>query len=172
MLAELQQDSRTALIAADCRRGNHPVWGGPGWKVFQHTQEDMRRIVRYIEDNPANLRLVERIVSYRPGLTLLSAVQGRHGLELARDHQPRAIVLDLHLPDLDGTEVLARLRGDPSTRDIPVVIVSADATPGQVTRLLAQGADAYLTKPLDVSEFLALLDRLFNRTATPCATTT
>jgi len=68
--------------------------------------------------------------------------------------------------------VLARLRGDPSTRDIPVVIVSADATPGQVTRLLAQGADAYLTKPLDVSEFLALLDRLFNRTATPCATTT
>ena len=126
----------------------------------------------YIEDNPANLRLVERIVSYRPGLTLLTAVQGRRGLELARDHQPRVIVLDLHLPDLEGTEVLARLRGDPRTRDIPVVIVSADATPGQVTRLLAQGADAYLTKPLDVSQFLALLDRLFNRTATPSATTT
>jgi signal transduction histidine kinase/CheY-like chemotaxis protein len=126
----------------------------------------------YIEDNPANLRLVERIASYRPGLTLLTAVQGRRGLELARDHQPRVIVLDLHLPDLEGTEVLARLRGDPSTRDIPVVIVSADATPGQVTRLLAQGADAYLTKPLDVSQFLALLDRLFNRTATPSASPT
>ena len=147
------------------------VAGTNGVPLFAATPKTFGTLL-YIEDNPANLRLVERIVSYRPGLTLLSAVQGRHGLELARDHQPRAIVLDLHLPDLDGTEVLARLRGDPSTRDIPVVIVSADATPGQVTRLLAQGADAYLTKPLDVSEFLALLDRLFNRTATPCATTT
>lgn len=116
----------------------------------------------YIEDNPANLRLVERIVSRRPGLTLLSAMQGRRGLELARDHRPRAILLDLHLPDLRGDEVLAQLRADPRTHDIPVIIVSADATPGQVTRLLAQGAAAYLTKPLDVTEFLALLDRLFN----------
>ncbi len=131
----------------------------------------IRGTLLYIEDNPANLRLVERIVSHRPGVTLLSALQGRRGLELACDHRPRAIVLDLHLPDLDGAEVLARLRSDPRTRDIPVVILSADATPGQVTRLLALGAAAYLTKPLDVQEFLALLDRLFDGTVTRCATT-
>jgi len=119
-----------------------------------------RATVLYIEDNPANLRLVERILSRRPALTLMSAIQGSRGLDLARDHRPQVIVLDLHLPDLDGVEVLARLRGDTRTRDIPVVVLSADATPGQVTRLLAQGATAYLTKPLDVHEFLALLDRL------------
>ena len=121
-----------------------------------------RATLLYIEDNAANLHLVERIVSRRPGLTLMSAMQGSRGLELARDHRPQVILLDLHLPDLDGAEVLARLRQDASTRDIPVVILSADATPGQVTRLLAQGATAYLTKPLDVHELLSLLDRLSN----------
>jgi CheY-like chemotaxis protein len=127
--------------------------------------------VLYIEDNVANLRLVERIMKQRPGLELLSAMQGRRGVELARSHRPRVIVLDRHLPDLDGAEVLAQLRDDPRTHDIPVVILSADATPGQVSRLLAQGAAAYLTKPLDVAEFLALLDRPFDGTVTPCATT-
>jgi len=116
--------------------------------------------VLYIEDNPANLRLVERILTRRPSLTLMSSMQGSRGLELARDHRPQVIVLDLHLPDLDGAEVLDRLRSDARTRDIPVVILSADATPGQIARLRAQGATAYLTKPLDVQEFLALLDRL------------
>jgi two-component system sensor histidine kinase/response regulator len=131
-----------------------------------------RGTVLYIEDNVANLRLVERIMSFRPGLTLLSAMEGRRGLELARTHHPRVIVLDLHLPDCDGTEVLAKLRGDARTRDIPVVILSADATPARVTRLLAEGAAAYLTKPLDVPEFLALVDRLLPGTVSSCATTT
>ena len=125
-----------------------------------------RGTLLYIEDNVANLRLVERILTYRPGLKLLSAMHGSGGLELALHHRPQAIVLDLHLPDLDGAEVLARLRQDARTRDIPVVILSADATGGQVSRLLAQGATAYLTKPLDVSEFLALIDRLFAETVT------
>jgi CheY-like chemotaxis protein/anti-sigma regulatory factor (Ser/Thr protein kinase) len=120
-----------------------------------------RGTVLYIEDNLANLRLFERIVARRPGLALLSAMQGSRGLELARDHRPGAIFLDLHLPDLPGGEVLARLRGDRRTREIPVVILSADATPGQTTRLLAQGARAYLAKPIDVSELLALLDEIF-----------
>jgi signal transduction histidine kinase/CheY-like chemotaxis protein len=116
--------------------------------------------VLYIEDNLANLRLVERLVSLRPGLALLSTMQGRQGLELARDHRPDLIVLDLHLPDLLGTEVLARLRAEPRTREIPIVILSADATPNQIRRLRAQGARAYLTKPLDVKEFLTLLDEV------------
>jgi CheY-like chemotaxis protein len=120
-----------------------------------------RGTLLYIEDNVANLRLLERIVSRRPGLTLLSAMQGSRGLELARDHRPGAIILDLHLPDIPGSEVLAHLREDQRTRDIPVVILSADATAGQITRLLAQGARAYLTKPVDVGEILTLLDEIF-----------
>jgi CheY-like chemotaxis protein len=98
-------------------------------------------------------------------VTLLSAIQGRRGLELARDHRPGLIVLDLHLPDMPGHEVLARLREEPRTRDIPVVILSADATPGQTTRLLAQGARAYLTKPVDVVQLLALLDDVLDPNA-------
>jgi CheY-like chemotaxis protein len=121
-----------------------------------------RGTLLYIEDNLANLRLLERIVSRRPGLTLLSAMQGRRGLELARDHRPGAIILDLHLPDLPGSEVLAHLREDERTRDIPVVILSADATSGQITRLLAQGAHAYLTKPVEVGDVLTLLDKIFS----------
>ncbi len=116
--------------------------------------------VLYVEDNLANLRLVERVVALRPGVTLLSAMQGRQGLELARDHRPDLIVLDLHLPDLPGTEVLAQLLAEPRTREIPVVILSADATPSQITRLRAQGARAYLTKPLDVQAFLTQLDEV------------
>ncbi len=119
--------------------------------------------VLYIEDNPSNLRLVERIVTRRPGVKLLSAVQGRRGLELARAHRPDAIVLDLHLPDIGGQEVLARLQADPETRGIPVVILSADATPSQTTRLLQAGAHAYLTKPLSVTQFLGVLDELLAR---------
>lgn len=119
---------------------------------------DVRGTVVYIEDNLSNLRLFERIVARRPGVTLLSAMQGSRGLELARDHRPQLIVLDLHLPDLHGSEVLARLLADPATKAIPVVILSADATPGQMARLLEQGARAYLTKPLDVRQLLALIE--------------
>jgi len=114
--------------------------------------------VLYIEDNVANVKLLERIIRRRPALTLLTAMQGSQGLDLAQAHRPHVIILDLHLPDLPGEDVLARLRADARTRGIPVVILSADATPGQATRLLAQGARAYLTKPLDLNELLSLLD--------------
>jgi CheY-like chemotaxis protein len=119
---------------------------------------DVRATVLYIEDNLANLRLLERILSLRPGVTLMSALQGRRGLELARVHQPDLIILDLHLPDVSGAEVLRQLREEPRTREVPVMILSADATPGQIKRLLDQGASAYLTKPLDVKHILVLLD--------------
>jgi signal transduction histidine kinase/ActR/RegA family two-component response regulator len=118
----------------------------------------VRGTVLYIEDNLSNLRLVDRIVVRRPGVTLLSAMQGRRGLELARDHHPDLIILDLHLPDISGSEVLTRLLADPATKAIPVVILSADATPGRMSRLLEQGAQAYLTKPLNVRELLKLID--------------
>ena len=83
---------------------------------------------------------------------------GRLGLDLAREHQPDLIALDLHLPDISGETVLTQLRADPLTMDIPVVILSADATRRQSDRLLSLGAQAYLTKPLDVRAFLSMLD--------------
>ena len=114
--------------------------------------------VLYIEDNLANFRLIERVLGLRTSVRLLPAMLGRLGLDLAREHRPDLILLDLHLPDMSGEELLSRLRADPATRDIPIVVLSADATPGQVERLRASGARSYLTKPLDIGEFLALVD--------------
>ena len=114
----------------------------------------------YIEDNLSNLKLIETILSTKPEVKLLSAMQGGIGLELARRHRPDLILLDLHLPDIDGDVVLARLRAEPQTRDIPVVMLSADAMPGQIERLRAAGIQHYLTKPLNVREFLRVLDEM------------
>ncbi len=114
--------------------------------------------ILYIEDNLSNFRLIERALALRAKIRLLPAMLGRLGLDLAREHRPDLVLLDLHLPDMSGEELLARLRADPATRDIPVIVLSADATLGQVERLLADGARAYLTKPLDIGEFLALVD--------------
>jgi PAS domain S-box-containing protein len=118
-----------------------------------------RHKVLHIEDNLSNVKLVERILAQRADVEVVAAMQGRLGLELAHEHQPILILLDLHLPDMDGDQVLQRLRDDPRTASIPVVMVSADATPGQVQRLLAAGATAYLTKPIDVRDLLRILDQ-------------
>jgi CheY-like chemotaxis protein len=111
-----------------------------------------------IEDNQANVALMESILAQRPDVTLLTAPQARLGLDLARRHHPHLILLDVHLPDMRGDEVLRGLKDDPATREIPVVVVSADATREQEDRLLATGAHAYLTKPLDVRHFLHVVD--------------
>ena len=123
--------------------------------------------VLYVEDNLPNLTLVEQALRFRPHVTLLPAMQGTLGLDLARRHQPDLILLDLNLPDLQGDEVLTRLQADPLTRAIPVVIISADATPAQVERLRAAGAHDYLTKPLQVRRLLDLLDATLAQEATP-----
>jgi PAS domain S-box-containing protein len=112
----------------------------------------------YVEDNLANLSLVETFLQMRPGWRLVPALQGRFGVELAREHRPDVVLLDLHLPDIPGEEVLRRLRADPRTSSIPVVVISADATRDSLDRLRQAGADAYLTKPLDLDEFLATLE--------------
>jgi CheY-like chemotaxis protein len=128
-----------------------------------HDGDGLSLKILYIEDNLSNLRLVERVLGRRPGVTLLSAMQGRVGLDLARDHRPDLVLLDRHLPDVSGDEVLHLLRADPRTQDIPVVILSADAIPGQAQRLLDAGARAYLTKPLDVPRLLAVVDESVHR---------
>lgn len=115
--------------------------------------------ILYIEDNLANVRLVERVLARRPDVHLLTAVQGRLGLDIARQQVPSLILLDLHLPDMHGSEVLRRLREDPALNAVPVVILSADATNASVENLRSQGADDYLTKPFDVVQLLAFVDR-------------
>ncbi len=115
--------------------------------------------VLYIEDNLSNFTLVERALeAKRPGVRLLGAMQGQLGLDMASEHRPDLILLDLQLPDIPGDELLRRLQADEKTRHIPVVMVSADATQGQVRRLLALGARSYLTKPLDLRVFLETFD--------------
>jgi CheY-like chemotaxis protein/two-component sensor histidine kinase len=116
-------------------------------------------VVLYVEDNLTTIDLVERIVALRPSIKLLTAMQGSLALDLAREHQPRLILLDVHLPDIDGAELLAWFKRDERTRDIPVVILSADATQWQRERLLGGGASQYLTKPITVSTLLEVLDR-------------
>ncbi len=116
-------------------------------------------VVLYAEDNLASLGVIERVFARRPE-TLEVAIQGKMVLDLAKVVQPVLVVLDLHLPDLSGEDVLRELKADPVTAAIPVVILSASATEGHRRRLLDGGALAYLTKPLNVPEFLALLDRV------------
>ena len=115
--------------------------------------------VLYIEDNPSNHALVEQILELqRPTFRLLGAMLGRLGLDMAREHLPELILLDLHLPDVTGEEVLQELRANESTHDIPVIMVSADATPEQPRCLLELGAQAYLTKPLKITAIVQAVD--------------
>jgi CheY-like chemotaxis protein len=124
------------------------------------TPSSRAAVILYVEDNPSNVRLMERVLQQRPGLALLHATQGRQGLELARSRRPDVVLLDLHLPDIPGDEVVRELWRDPATRTIPIVVVTADATPGTATRLKAAGAVGVLTKPIDVRGMLGVLDSL------------
>jgi CheY-like chemotaxis protein len=116
--------------------------------------------VLYIEDDPVNFMLVERILEFRPTLKLMHARCGQTGVELAQAHHPKLILLDLNLPDIHGSEVLRRLQNETGTAKVPVVVLSADATPSQIERLLTAGARNYLTKPFDIDPFLAVVDEM------------
>ena len=124
----------------------------------QPISEPASRSILYIEDNLSNLALIEQMLAERPGTALLTCMQGKVGLDLARQHTPDLILLDLHLPDLPGWDVLSQLKADSTTRHIPVVVISADATKRQMNRLMSAGAAHYLTKPLDVNKFFQVLD--------------
>jgi PAS domain S-box-containing protein len=127
-----------------------------------------QRTVLYVEDNLATIGLMEEVFSMRPQIHLLTAMQGGLTLELAREHHPDLIVLDQHLPDMSGDQVLAQLRSDKRTAGIPVVMCSADATERRRKQLLDAGAYAYLTKPVKVQHFLRMLDEvLTSAPATP-----
>ena len=135
-------------------------------EVEEHLSERMRSgrfrkqtgLVLYVEDNLDNLRLVEAILARLPQVELITAMQGRLALDLAKEHHPNLILLDLHLPDMPGLEVLRQLKARPATENTPVIILSANAMPRQIEELLAGGALAFLTKPIDIPEFLKVVD--------------
>lgn len=115
--------------------------------------------ILYIEDNLSNFQLLEEVLATWPDVRLLPAMQGRIGLELARRHQPDLILLDLDLPDMSGRALLERLRGDPQTADVAVIVITADASSGLHDHMIDAGANAFLTKPLDIEAFMNALEQ-------------
>ena len=116
------------------------------------------RTLLYVEDNPANLKLIEQLIARRPDMRLLTATDGSLGIQLARDHQPEVILMDINLPGISGLEALKILCQDPATAHIPVVALSANAMPRDVEKGLQAGFFRYLTKPIRVDEFMDTLD--------------
>jgi PAS domain S-box-containing protein len=116
------------------------------------------RTLLYVEDNPANLKVVEQLIARRPDMRLLTAVNGNLGVELARDNQPEVILMDINLPGISGLEALKILREDPTTAHIPVVALSANAMKRDIDKGLQAGFFWYLTKPIKVHEFMNVLD--------------
>jgi len=117
--------------------------------------------VLYVEDNQSNVMLLRRVVARRSHLRLLVAQDGLEGVETAQRIEPDLILLDLHLPGLDGTSVLTALRGSdrPAIRDVPIVVLTADLTPEAETRVIAAGATVFLTKPIDIPHLLGVIDQ-------------
>jgi CheY-like chemotaxis protein len=116
------------------------------------------RLVLYIEDNPANLKLVEKLIARRSDLRLLTAANGKDGIGLAHGYVPDVILMDINLPGISGIEALKILRADPSTAHIPIIALSANAVPRDIARGLEAGFFDYLTKPIKVSQFMDALD--------------
>jgi PAS domain S-box-containing protein len=116
------------------------------------------RTLLYVEDNPANLMLIEQLIARRPDMCLLSARDGNQGIQLARTHHPEVILMDINLPGISGIEALKILRGDPATAHIPVIALSANAMPRDVEKGLQAGFFRYLTKPIKVDEFMDTLE--------------
>ena len=127
---------------------------------------DKKGTILYIEDNKPNIALVEQILSsQRPGVNLVSNAYGKNTVKLAIEHKPDVILLDLNLPDIHGSEVIELLKKNEATRNIPVVILTADAMSMQHKKLLKSGAKNYLTKPLDVLVFITEMDKWMGASA-------
>ena len=130
------------------------------------------RTLLYVEDNSANLELVEQIIARRPDLRLLSMADGQLGVEFARAYQPEVILMDINLPGISGTEAMKILRADPLTAHIPIIALSANALASDIEQALAAGFFNYLTKPIRVNAFLDALDVALVHAKTAAAHTT
>lgn len=145
------------------RPGNGAYAGTPAampavTKAERDASHEGLHTVLYVEDNPVNLKLVQEVIAFRSDIRLLTAADGRLGMALAEAHQPDVILLDINLPGINGNQVLTMLQADARTRSIPVIAVTANAMPKDIERGLAQGFFRYLTKPINVSELLSVLD--------------
>ncbi len=133
-------ESNNDLLPAS-QRGQIPLW-----------------TLLQVEDNPANASLVEELISRRSELKIITATKGYQGVEMARSHKPDVILMDINLSDINGFDVLRILSNDPVTAHIPVIAVSSDAHPSQITDGLAAGFFRYLTKPYKIEVFMATID--------------
>jgi PAS domain S-box-containing protein len=134
--------------------------------VAVRTYTRTRRLL-YVEDTLTNIRFVEAVLRRRPSVELIPAMMGSLGIELAREHRPDLILLDLHLPDLSGEDVLGRLRQLEETRETPVIVLTADATDAGRTQTVETLADGFVTKPVGVQELLELVDRFADQPGAP-----
>lgn len=114
----------------------------------------------YIEDSPANVRLMQQIIASQTDYSLHVEMEPVAGMKAVQTDHPDLLLLDINLPGIDGYEVLERLRADPATRAIPVIAISANALPQDIQRGKAAGFDGYLPKPIDIAQFLAMVERL------------
>jgi CheY-like chemotaxis protein len=149
------------LLDVVCREAAKPSSGSATAESKSNEQHD----VLYIEDDPNTFASVKILLASKRALKVLRATNGETGVALAQTRAPKLILLDLDLPDIHGSEVIQRLQKDPVTAAIPVVVVSGDATPSQIERLLVLGARNYLTKPLTAQPFLAVVDQVLEANA-------
>lgn len=138
--------------------------GGTGGESELHTEpaDYRQRLVHYIEDNETNIEVMRGMLLRRPQVHLSVSMTGLDGLAAVRLQRPSLILLDMHLPDIDGLELLRHLKDDDTLVNIPVVVVSADATATHVEAALTAGAAHYVTKPVNLANFLAILDELLD----------
>ena len=132
------------------------------WSRETMSELEQKKSVLYIEDNPANLRLVEQILMCLPDVHMWSAPEPLLGFELVMEHSPDLILLDINLPGMDGYEVLKKLRSQDVSRDIPVIAVSANAMPKDIQKAKEAGFDGYITKPVNVKEFLSTVEEMLS----------
>ena len=140
-------------------------------KLYKATSQlqlhDHNFTILYIEDNLLNLQLVKEILATIPGIDLISAPSGSEGVAVAVERRPDVILLDLNLPDLNGYEVLARIKANPGCEQKPIIAVSANAMPEEIKHALAIGFAEYITKPIDIPAFLSLLAKYATKNDTP-----
>ncbi|MCK5122439.1 MAG: response regulator, partial [Methylococcales bacterium] len=128
-----------------------------------NTLPDQNALVFYVEDNPANLKVVEQLIKKRTNINLISAPSPLLALDIAQAHRPDLILLDINLPEMDGYELLSRLRTYEHLKNIPAVAISANATRKDVKKGLDAGFIDYLTKPIDVKQFYKMIDLLIGK---------
>jgi signal transduction histidine kinase/ActR/RegA family two-component response regulator len=139
------------LVASDARKVSDP----PGDDRFIETD---RKTLLYVEDNPANLKLVQELVRFRSNLRLISAADGFMGIELARSHRPDLILMDINLPGISGNDARKNLQMNPKTMHIPIIAISANAMPRDIQKGLEAGFFRYITKPINLDEFNEAID--------------